>query len=191
MSDVWQTPYYGVQRNKKFTDIYNSWNDFKAAADEIEIKPDMKEDDLKLTFYLLYAQYGNSTITNADENQWQYRLFATIAMFGPTWSKKSEIQKALRDLDINAAMSASSIIYNHAYNPATTPTTQSTTELNYIDEQNVNKYKNGTLDTYTKWWEILNADITKEYINRFSGLFLKIVEPDGALLYEYDTEDNQ
>ena len=112
-------------------------------------------------------------------------------MYGPTWSKKSEIQKALRNLDINAAMSASSIIYNHAYNPATTPTTQSTTELNYIDEQNVNKYKNGTLDTYMKWWAILNTDITKEYINRFSGLFLKIVEPDGALLYEYDTEDNQ
>ena len=35
-------------------------------------------------YYLLYARYGNSHIVNTDENQFTYKLFSTIFMYGPT-----------------------------------------------------------------------------------------------------------
>ena len=49
----------------------------------------MKYEDIK-------AKYGNNPIANKDINQFKYKLFSTVFMYGPTWAKRLDIQKILR-----------------------------------------------------------------------------------------------
>lgn len=192
--------------------------------------------NLQILYYLLYARYGNSPIANYDENQFKTKLGAVIWQYGPTWEKKIDIQATLRGLTetqiktgaVRAISNTGTVgtlgsntynnltsadtgsdIHNHAYNPSTDPSTQSTTELNYINEQHVDKFgktntmsgsiantstqtnnlstsdavTKGILDGYTELWELLVSDVTEEFINKFKYLFKTFVKP-GTYLYE-------
>ena len=152
----------------------------------------------------MYAKYGNNPITNFDENQWKYKVFGVIFQYGPTWEKKLDIQATLRGLteaQIKTGMARAisntgtvgntgsntynnltsadtgSDIHNHAYNPSTDPTTQTTTELNYINEQHVDKFgKTNTMsgsvsNTNTQTNNLATSDqITKGILDGYSEL---------------------
>ena len=40
-------------------------------------------DNLEILYYLLYAKFGNSFITNLDDKQWKFKVFSTIWKYGP------------------------------------------------------------------------------------------------------------
>lgn len=195
--------------------------------------------NLQILYYLLYSKYGNSPIANSDENQFKTKVGAIIWQYGPTWEKKVEIQNTLRGLSeaqiktgaikavtntgtVNASGSNSynnlkstdsgSDIHNHAYNPATDPTTQTTTELDYINEQQVDKYgksntmsgsvennstqtnnlstndstTKGILDGYAELWELLVSDVTDDFLSKFKPLFQKVINLHP---YLYESEE--
>ena len=195
--------------------------------------------NLQILYYLLYSKYGNSPIANSDENQFKTKLGAVIWQYGPTWEKKVEIQNTLRGLSeaqiktgaikavtntgtVSASGSNSynnlkstdsgSDIHNHAYNPGTEPTTQTTTELNYINEQQVDKYgksntmsgsvennstqtnnistndstTKGILDGYAELWELLVSDVTDDFLSKFKPLFQKVIN---IRPYLYESEE--
>lgn len=126
-------------------------------------------------------------------------------------------------------------IHNHAFNPETAPGTGTDQELNYINEQTVDKYNNtntttgsiahantqtnnntdtttfnnvqdkrtdnltntvdrdttdtetltiGKLDAYQQLWEMLDNDVTAEFLNRFSICFNPMVRQNKIYLYE-------
>lgn len=125
-------------------------------------------------------------------------------------------------------------IHNHAYNPETAPGTGTNQELNYINEQTVDKYNNtntttgsvshantktmgntdtttfnslqdqrtdnltnevdrnttdtetltiGKLDAYQQLWEMLDNDVTAEFLNKFAPLFKKFVANELPMVY--------
>lgn len=182
---------YGNYRNRKFTDIYGNADDFlDDYHDFCAATIDNKISDAATTtlFYLLYGQYGNSTIASSDEMQFKTKLFSLIFAYGPTWEKRLEVQKSLREMNIEELQKSATAIYNHAYNPSTEPGTFSDNEFDYINDQNVTKHKRSKTDAYAMLLSLLETDVTYDFLRRFKSLFLTIVEPELPLWYVTDIE---
>ena len=142
-------------------------------------------------FYLLYARYGNSPIANRDVNQFQYKVFSIIMQYGPTWEKRLDIQKKIRDLTDDDIRLGSKAIYNQAMNPSTEPSTSTLDEITYINQQNTTNYKKSPLDGYAMLIDLLNTDVTEDFIKKFNVCFKKFVTPERPLIYvtEEDEDD--
>ena len=166
-----------LSTNYTFTDVFDNVVDFvaeyKASGLYTEINT-ISDENLSLTFYLLYARYGNSAISNSDVHQFEYKLFSTIFMYGPAWAKKLEIQSKLRNLSDEDIQLGIKQIYNHSYNPSTEPSTNTLNELPTINEQNVTKSVRGQLDSYSALLNLIETDVTNEYISKFKNLFMTI-----------------
>lgn len=169
---------YGCYRNRKFTDIFPSVNEFKTAYTQCGIPGKIKPENVDLLYYLLYARYGNSTIASADETQFQYKVFSLVFQFGPTWEKELEIQEKVRNMTEDELMTGTTKIYNAALNPDVAPTTAALEELPYISQQNVSKTKRGKVEQYAIVLDLLKRDVTNYFIDKFKVLFLTFVEPD-------------
>ena len=174
---------YGNFRTRTFTDIYSDFESFKTDYIDCDIPTTLDDTALKTLYYLLYARYGNSNIASSDETQFKYKVFSTIFMYGPAWQKRLDIQKKLIDLGDDEILVGATAIYNSAYNPETAPSTQATEELNYINQQNVTKYKKSKLEAYAVLEELIKTDVTEQFIGKFKKLFITIVEPDLPLWY--------
>lgn len=185
---VLQDSLYGNYRTRKFTDIWEEVDDFANDYTGVGIPTTISEESLTTLFYLLYARYGNSHIASSDETQFKYKVFSTIFMYGPTWEKRLEIQKNLREMDIEELRESAKAIYNHSFNPSTTPSTDTIDELTTINDQNVTKHKRSKTDAYALLIGLLETDVTKEFIDRFAKLFLTIVEPELPLWYVTDSD---
>lgn len=146
----------------------------------------VKPDNIKLLYLLLYAQYGNSPIANRDVNQFALKVFATIFKYGPSWERKLEIQSALRamnDIDIREGNFAK---YNHAFNPSTEPTTE---VLSTINDQNTSQQTRGLLEGYSALLDLLEEDVTSDFIKKFQPLFKQFVMPEDTLIYISEGEE--
>lgn len=173
---------YGNYRNRTFCEIWGSYEEFN--ADYRQSKLDILDDEhLETLYYLLYSRYGNSVIASFDENQFKYKVYTTIYQYGPTWAKRVDTQKSIRELSLDELRTGSKAIYNTAQNPSATPTTQSMEELQYINAQNTTNYKKSTIEAYGTLLSLLETDVTGEFIDKFKKLFLSIVQPEIPLWY--------
>lgn len=178
---ITMTPMYNT---KTFTQIYEDQKSFIDDYDEIGLGGIDDEKLVVKLFYLLYAKYGNNPIANKDINQFKYKLFSTVFMYGPTWAKRLEIQKILREIKEPELLKGSRAIYNHAFNPSTSPSTATLDELTHINEQNTTNYQKSKMDAYMQLWDLLDIDVTNEFLNKFKGLFKQFVLAEDPLLYE-------
>ena len=187
---IYNNSLYGNYRTRKFTDIFPIEQTFVDEYETAGIPPMLADDSsVRTLYYLLYARYGNSNIASSDENQFKYKLWSIIYSYGPSWEKRVEIQKNLRELTEDDLITGATTIYNHSYNPSTAPSTSTLDELITIDDQNTTKAKRSKLDAYAYLWDLLDTDVTTEFLNKFQNLFLRIVEPELPLWYV--TEINQ
>lgn len=179
---------------KIFTEVFPDYNTFETAYRTSGLNlTEITNDNLETIYYLLYAKYGNSPIANYDENMFKYKLFGIIWQYGPTWQKRLGIQSILRDLSETELLTGSKAIYNHAFNPGEIASegasaTTSQPELQYVNDQNVTNYTKSKMDAYMQLWDLLDTDVTSEFINRFAKLFKQFVRP-GALLFESEDGD--
>lgn len=180
---------YGNFRTRKFTDIYPNVSDFLDDYVHVGIPTKISTDNATTLYYLLYARYGNSHIVNNDENQFKYRLFSTIFMYGPTWEKRLDIQDKVRNLTEEELLTGSKQINNHSYNPSTAPSTDTLDELTTINEQTASKYKKSKMDAYGNLLALLETDVTESFISKFRKLFLVIAEPQDPLWYVTENEE--
>lgn len=182
---------YGNYRTKKFTDFYQTAQDFVNDYHLCGIPSTITDDTATTLFYLLYARYGNSHIINSDENQFKYKMFSIIFQYGPTWEKRLDIQNKLRNLTEDELMYGTKAIYNTANNPGTEPSTGSLEELPYINSQNTTGYKKSKMDAYANLLALLDTDVTEDFIKKFGKLFITILEPREPLWYTTEIgEDN-
>lgn len=180
-----------------FSEIFDSAETFLTAVKDcplmlktaVPLTYIMTDFSITNLYYLLFAKYGNSPIANADTTQFKYKVYSLIFQYGPTWEKRLALQADIRELNIEQVMNGNTAIYNKAYNPATTPTTQTTEELTYINEQNVQKIKKNEAAAYAELWGLLRDDITAAFIDRFKICFKKVVLPERPLLYTEDEEE--
>lgn len=178
---------------KLFTDIYDTADDFVADYNTINLGGLTTANVTKL-YYLLYGKFGNSPIANLDENQFKYKLFSVVFMYGPAWESKLEIQGRVRNLlsnplDESNLLQGAKAIYNHALNPETDPSTASLEELTYINEQNTTNYKKSKMDAYGQLWNLIVTDVTAQFLAKFNDCFKKFVKPANPLIYVTDDEE--
>lgn len=185
---------------KKFTEIFDDYGTFKYHYINCGIPQTIGSDDsvstsnLQTLYYLLYARYGNSPITNYDQNQFIYKVFSIIYMYGPSWEKRLDIQAKIRNLSEAELLKGSKAIFNHALNPGEiaaegASSTTNQPELQYINDQNVTNYTKSKMDAYMQQWDLIDTDVTSEFLNKFSKLFKQFVKP-GTYLFEED-DDNE
>ena len=211
MSNVYMKPRYDT---KLFTDIFDDAGTFLYYCKRIGIPQVISDDSVNLTYYLLYAKYGNNPIANLDEEQFKYKIYSIIWQYGPAWEKRVAMQADIRNLTLQDIQTGTTTnwessglesqtntgsdttINNHAYNPGTAPTTTTTSELDYIDQQNVAKGSDSRtimgsdskttgqtvtkskMDAYAQLWELVATDVTAEYIAKFKGCFKQFVAPE-------------
>ena len=181
---------YGSYRQKKFTDVYESVEDFLADYKDCGIPTTISDNSAQTLFYLLYGSYGNDVVASSDINRFKYKLFSIVFQYAPNWEKQLEIQSKLRGLTEDDIRVGSRQIYNTAQNPSTEPSTDTTDELQYVNNQNVTKNQRGVLEGYATLLSLLRTDVTQEFLNRFRKLFLTIVQPEEPLLYITEVDDN-
>lgn len=175
---------YGNFRTRTFSDIFGSAEQFINEFDATVFSANITDINLDLVYALLYSRYGNSNIASSDENQFKYKLFSTIFMYGPAWQKRLDIQKKLMELSDDEIVKGATAIYNQALNPSQAPSTQTLEELTYINQQNTTKYKKSKLEGYAILEELIKTDVTEAFIGKFKKLFITIVEPDYPLWYK-------
>lgn len=179
---------------KTFTQVYDSYEAFKSDYDQLiklvsgGVLP-LSEDNVRATFYLLYARYGNTPIVNYDETQFKMKLMSNIANYGPVWEKKKAIQISLRELTEAELLQGAKQIYNHAYNPSTEPSTQELEELTHINEQNVTNNKKSKMEAYAILWANLHVDATDEFLNKFKNCFSRFVGDQCPIIYVEEDDE--
>ena len=103
--------------------------------------------------------------------------------------KRLEVQKKLRELSDDEILIGSKAIYNHAFNPSVAPSTQNMTELPYINDQNTTNFKRSKLDAYTLLLELLETDVTEEFIDKFRPCFKQFVRPEKPILFVTEVDE--
>ena len=173
-----------MSQTKTFNEIWANYTTFSTDFNTSPFNGIITANNLEILYYLLYAKFGNSFITNLDENQWKFKVFSTIWKYGPAWEKKLEIQASLKELDIKSEdfLKGARAIYNKALNPETEPSTSALTELNYINEQTTTNYKKSKMDALTQLWNLIATDVTDSFLERFAPLFKRIWNP--GILFE-------
>lgn len=188
MSNITKKPQYDTML---FTEVWEEVNDFIYDFNNIGIPKKIKVESAQTLYYLLYARYGNNPIANLDIEQFKYKVFSTIFMYGPTWEKRLDIQDKLRGLTEDQLLAGSKAIYNTALNPSAAPTTTTTEELDYINSQNTTNYKKSKMDAYTQLWDLLATDVTNDFLIKFRPCFKTFVMPERPLLYVTDEESEE
>lgn len=176
---------YGNQRTRTFAEIYPTVDDFKAAYDSnpFATATNIGADDITKIYYLLFANYGNSSICSSDEYRFEIKLFSIVYQYGPTYIQKTLIQKAIREKALNDFKTGGKVIYNSALNPNVAPTTDTLTELPFINNQNTNNYVKSDAESMQIKWELMDDSLESEFLAKFKSLFLKIVNPTVPLWY--------
>lgn len=124
---------------KLMTDVWSQASEFLTDYQAAGIPTTISTANATTLYYLLYARYGNTPIANYDENQWKYKMFSIIFQYGPTWEKRLDVQKTLRELQISDLVDNGSYheLFNHSASESSSKTgsdnntrTLNTTEKN-------------------------------------------------------------
>lgn len=135
-------------------------------------------------YYLLWARYASSHIRSDYPQQWKMKLMMTVFEYGPTWSKRLEIQEKVRNMSDDEIQKGSIMTYNSAMNPDGAPTTETWETLKGINSQNKNLYQRGKLDSYAYIDQILKTDVTREFVEKFKKFFDIMASPGMKLDYD-------
>lgn len=153
------------------------------------------DDDLNLIWTLLIGRFADSTIKPYNTfGAFKIRFMSRVWQHAPGWKKELDIQNELRSMSLkdgSAIYSGNSAIYNSAMNPGTTPSTQTTEEINFINSQNVTKYKKSKLEGLAILNDMLKRDVTEQFLRRFDDFFKTIIYTGRDLLYTTYNEQGE
>ena len=151
------------------------------------------DDDLKLIWLLLIGRFADSTIKPFNTyGAFQVRFMSRVWQHAPAWKKKLDIQNKLRSLSLedgSPIYDGSKALYNSALNPSTIPGADTNEELNFINSQNVTKYKKSKLEGLAILSDLFKNDVTEEFLRRFDDFFKTILYT--GIEYKYATYPNE
>lgn len=180
--------------NITFSDLWPTQKDFINSYKEVGFPQTyeggtyVSDDDLNLIWLLLIGRFADSTIKPYNTfGAFQVRFMSRVWQHAPAWKKNLDIQNKLRSLSLedgSEIYKGSSAIYNTAMNPNTQPGTDTDDELNFINSQNVTKYKKSKLEGLAILSDLLKNDVTEQFLRRFDDFFKTIIYSGRTLLYE-------
>ena len=184
--------------NITFSDLYPTQEDFVNSYKEVGFPQTYEggnyvtDEDLKLIWLLLIGRFADSTIKPFNTyGAFQVRFMSRVWQHAPAWKKNLDIQNKLRSLSLEDGSDiykGSSAIYNSAMNPSTIPGTNTNEELNFINSQNVTKYKKSKLEGLALLSDLLKNDVTETFLRRFDDFFKTIIYTGRTLLYETEID---
>ncbi len=168
---------------KTFVEIFPTSTEFISNFTNSVYKEYIKDTNmLEIIYDLLLSKYENSHIASLNEEGWKRKVNSTLFSFGPTFIKKLEIQKTLRELTEKEIMTGAVAKSTRGYNPSDVPgTANSDTEIETVNEQSLQKYTKSKLDGYNNLLILLKEDVTSSFINKFRKLFMITVDLDDVL----------
>lgn len=185
---IQMTPQYST---KLFSEVWTYEKDFIDDIKDSGLNK-LSDDSLHILYRLLYARYGNSPIANEDENQFKAKVASVVFQYGPTWEKRVEVQDKIRDLKEDELRLGTRSVNNLALNPTQTATTHSLEEVLEITQQSSQGFQKSKLEGYALLLNLLETDVTEEFISKFKNCFLKFVVPQYPLwYYEIDSEEGE
>ena len=177
---------------KLFNEVWSNSTDFKAdyANYESEIDNLNKIEDkyVVLTWQLLASKFASTPIRSDSVDQFKLSVFSIMASEAPTWSRRLELQKSIRDLTEADLLAGETTIANRAENPDEAPTTSTMDELTYINVQTTSKQKRSKIQAYALLDNLLQDDLCETYVHRFNSLFKRVLVP---ATYIYITEEDE
>lgn len=189
-NNIYLEPLFTKGLTNTFTEIYETVEEFVTDYETIGIETTISEANARTLYYLLVGKYGNSRIANMDMNQFRYKLFSIVFMYGPAWEKRLSIQKEIRSLTKDQLRKGNVTINNIAYNPDAAPTTASLDALPMISQQNASNQKRGDLEALASQYNQIITDVTEEFLGEFKKLFRTHVGIT-QLLYKNFLEDEE
>ena len=178
-----QNNYFTYSDTPQFTDIWQSSQQFLTDYHNQDIKQVMTDEYVETLFYLLYSRYGNSNIAFTDTTLFKYNVYSIMFMYGPTWEERVKLQEKLRNLSDDEIRQGSKAIYNTSLNPGTQAVVNEDGEINFLNSQNTTNYKKSKIEGIALKWNMLETDVTSEFLNRFSKLFINILGPVKAITF--------
>lgn len=142
--------------------------------------------DLELIWLLMIGRFADSTIKPYNTyGAFQVRFMSRLWQYAPAWKKELEIQNKLRamSLENGELFDGTKAIHNAALNPGTPPGTNTSDELDYINSQNVTKYKKSKIEGLATLTELLKKDVTDAFLRRFDDFFKTIIYTGRDLTY--------
>ncbi len=176
---------------KIFTDIWDNNEDFLDDWKECGLYKSglISDDSVSTIFFLLYAKHGNSAIANWDVTQFKYKVFALIYQYGPTWEKRLDIQTKIRALTDADLVKGSKSINAHAYAMGD-DTVLADDDPTKIDQKSSTIFEKSKLEGYATLLDLLETDVTNEFINRFKPLFATFIRTRPTL-FVTDLEEEE
>ena len=181
-----------MYNTKTFSQIFPDFTSFKNCFDndfDKYAKDCISETSLKTLYWLLYSRYGENPIVNLSEVIFKSKMVANTFQKGPTWERKLNLQKDLRDLTESDLLTGAKTIFNKALHDEGEPGTDTDTELTFINAQDVSKMRRSKLDAYSFLQDVLKTDVTEEFISSYAKLFSRFVSPTNTRIYVNDEED--
>lgn len=181
---------------KIFTDVYPDYASFKSCFDNefgSYAKDCISNSSLQALYWLLYSRYGANPIANYTVSLFKSKIVAITFAKGPTWEKRLDLQKKLRNLTDDELLTGSKTILNKALHDERQPGTDTSEELPYMNAQDVSKIKRSKIDAYSYLMDVLKTDVTEDFVQSFAKLFSKFVSPNVERIYENDIiiDDNE
>lgn len=157
------------------------------------------ENQFKVKLQAVIWQFGPTWEKRLDIQQSLRLLTADELALGTSTSNVSTGNSSGSSTDSGSA------IKNHAFNPgemSSQVTTLNGPELTYIDQQNTDKMSGSStisnqdsrnsnqtirkskMDAYMQLWELLDNDVTNEFLAKFQKLFKQFVRPEVNYIYE-------
>lgn len=193
--------YFQSFDNITFSELYSTQeefvNQYKAVGfpQEYEGGTYITDDDLKLIWLLLIGKYADSTIKPFNVyGAFQVRFMSKIWQYAPAWKKELDIQNKLRALSLDDGSElyeGGKALYNSALNPGTDPSAydSATGEINFLNAQNVTKYKKSKIEGLAMLTNLLKTDVTELFLKRFEEFFKTIIYSGRTLYYETEGDN--
>ena len=181
-----------LYNTKTFGEIWPDSTSFKTDYTNYEtnIANLNKVDDkyVVLTWQLIASKFANTPIRSDSEEQFKLGVFGIMVSEAPTWARRLELQKSIRDLTEADLLAGETSIANRAENPDEAPTTSTLDELTYINVQTTSKQKRSKIQAYALLDNLLQDDLCETYVHRFNNLFKRVLVP-ATYIYVTEEED--
>ena len=178
---------------KLFSEIWEDADkfltDYKAYETNINNLNKVDDQYAKLTWQLIASKYANTPIRSNSESQFKLSVFGIMFSEAPTFVKKLDIQKKVRDLTDAELAAGETSIANAADNPDEEPTTSTMDELKYINRQNVVKQKRSKIQGLAMQSAMLEEDLSETYVRKFASLFKRVYMPAEYIYVTREDED--
>lgn len=188
---MWDNEMFTNQWTMTFSEVYPNYEGFLADYNLFDLKsiPFKNTDFLKKIYLILMGEYSSSAIMNVSVDLFKIRLFTLIMANGPQYERELEIQAKLLSMEDSEIQISAKSIYNTSFNPSQKPTTGSLEELGTVNQQNVTNHVRSKLDAWNYLGKLLDADLTRRFIRKFSPLFVVMLKTNNPLYYKTYEEE--